>query len=221
MTLELGRTPSQSEVFGRTYTHKEDWLWVDKRAQDVNDAFAVEKKRLEEEHQAIIDEEELWTWILGGRKRGKIYGMGLVPLHSYPPLFGHPDDDDTATNPPDLRKQVTLLNRDISQQAEAHAQKVAVVEAVCEEKVRTLETIVQSQSQEVSELRKAYSEMYSFLTQMRSSGSSSTMMPPPPPPARSRSPPPQLDRGTSPLPRPRVTPIMFETFSLCFICILE
>ncbi|MED6171124.1 hypothetical protein PIB30_037856 [Stylosanthes scabra] len=45
-----------------------------------------------------------------------------------------------------------------------HDQMVAAVEVVCAEKVQTLESIVQMQSQEVSELRKAYSDMYSFLT---------------------------------------------------------
>ncbi|MED6129872.1 hypothetical protein PIB30_112367, partial [Stylosanthes scabra] len=31
MTLELGRTPTHSEVFARTHTRKEDRSWVDKR----------------------------------------------------------------------------------------------------------------------------------------------------------------------------------------------
>ncbi|MED6207590.1 hypothetical protein PIB30_037110 [Stylosanthes scabra] len=96
MTLELGRTPTQSEVFARTHTRKEDWSWVDKRSEDVNDVFIAELKRLQEERQAIID-------------------------------AGDPEDDDTASGPPDLREQVTLLNREISQQAEAHAQSLAAL----------------------------------------------------------------------------------------------
>ncbi|MED6179132.1 hypothetical protein PIB30_114306, partial [Stylosanthes scabra] len=32
--LELGRTPTHSEVFARTHTRKEDRSWVDKRAED-------------------------------------------------------------------------------------------------------------------------------------------------------------------------------------------
>ncbi|MED6147177.1 hypothetical protein PIB30_041679 [Stylosanthes scabra] len=72
--------------------------------------------------------------------------------------FAEPGDDDTARGPPDLREQVTLLKRGLSQQAEAHAQKIAVVEAVYAEKVRTLESTVQTQSQEVFELRKTYSK---------------------------------------------------------------
>ncbi|MED6199584.1 hypothetical protein PIB30_077309 [Stylosanthes scabra] len=124
-------------------------------------------------------------------------------LHTRAPP--HLEDDDTASGPPDLREQVTLLNREISEQAEMHAQSLAIVEAVCAEKVRNLESTVQTQSQEVSELRKAYSDMYSFLTQMQNSRSSAAAMPdmphpppppPPLPPARSQSPPPQPDQGT-------------------------
>ncbi|MED6163963.1 hypothetical protein PIB30_085079, partial [Stylosanthes scabra] len=84
-----------------------------------------------------------------------------------------PDDNDIANGSPDLREQV-----------------------------QNLESIVRTQSQEVFELWKAYSDMYSFLTQMWSSGYSAAAMPdmppppPPPPPARSQSPPPQPDQGT-------------------------
>ncbi|MED6113974.1 hypothetical protein PIB30_075789 [Stylosanthes scabra] len=162
-TLELGRTPTQSEVFVRTHTRKNDRLWVDKRSEDVNDAFLAELKRLQDERQAIIDaggptlppppaldEDEVWTRIVGDCKQGRIYGMSVVPLHKYPPLFGDPDDDDIASGPPDLRKQVTLFNKEISQRAEAHAQRVATLEVVCAAKVRTLESTVQTQLQEVS-----------------------------------------------------------------------
>ncbi|MED6143769.1 hypothetical protein PIB30_009018 [Stylosanthes scabra] len=62
---------------------------------------------------------------------------GVFPSHKDPPLFGDPDDDDIASGPPDLKKQVTLFNREISQHAEAHAQRVTVVEAVCAEKMQS------------------------------------------------------------------------------------
>ncbi|MED6119364.1 hypothetical protein PIB30_011167 [Stylosanthes scabra] len=216
--LKLGRTPTQSEVFARTHTQKEDREWVDKRSADVNDAYDAELKRLQDERQAIIDaggpeppspppidEVAMWERVAGGRKQGRIYGMGVVPSHKHLHLFSNPNDDNTASGPPDLREQVTLPNREISQQAEAHAQRVAAVEAVCAEKVQTLESTVQTQSQEVSDLRKAYSDMYSFLTQMRSSGYSAVAMPampppppplPPPPLAPSQTLPPQHDEGT-------------------------
>ncbi|MED6154619.1 hypothetical protein PIB30_114340, partial [Stylosanthes scabra] len=101
-TLELGRTPTHSEVFARTHTRKEDRSWVDKRAEDVNEAFLAELNRLQAERQALIeagcpepppiDEGALLTRFAGGRKRGRIYGMGVVPSHQHPPLF--PDDED-------------------------------------------------------------------------------------------------------------------------------
>ncbi|MED6160188.1 hypothetical protein PIB30_048971 [Stylosanthes scabra] len=82
--------------------------------------------------------------------------------------------------------------------------KVAAVEAACSEKVRSLESTVQTQSQEVSDLRKAYADMYAYLSQIRSGSSASGMpeMPPPPPPpppplpppARSQDPPPQPEQ---------------------------
>ncbi|MED6152991.1 hypothetical protein PIB30_097292, partial [Stylosanthes scabra] len=193
MTAELGRTPTHSEVFARTHTRKEDQLWVDKRSADVNEAFLAELKRLQAERQALmeagcpepppIDEAALWTRFAGGRKTGRIYGMGVVPSHQYPPLFPDDEDADTASGPPDLRERVVLLNREISQQAEANARRVAA-----------LESTVQTQSQEVSELRKAYADMYSLLTQMRSNGSTSTPLPDFPPP----SPPPPLPQTDAP-----------------------
>ncbi|MED6215658.1 hypothetical protein PIB30_116107, partial [Stylosanthes scabra] len=42
-----------------------------------------------------IDEVALWTRFARGRKRGRIYGMGVVPSHQHPPLF--PDDEDVDT----------------------------------------------------------------------------------------------------------------------------
>ncbi|MED6136295.1 hypothetical protein PIB30_054732 [Stylosanthes scabra] len=210
MVLEIGRTPSFSEVFERTHTRKTDRSWVDKRSHDCKEAFEAEKNRLEAERQVIIaaggpepppiDEEAIWLRISGGRKKGRIYGKGVIPAHTVPLIIGDVDD------PPDVREQVTLLNRELSQQAEANCQRVAQVEAVCDEKVWTLETALESQSQEVSQLRKAYSDMYNFLEQMRSGASGSaafTAMPPPsprppPPPTRSLTPSPQPDGATSP-----------------------
>ncbi|MED6160078.1 hypothetical protein PIB30_048003 [Stylosanthes scabra] len=81
---------------------------------------------------------------------------------------------------------------------------------------------MQAQSQEVSDLRKAYSDMNSYLSHIRRDSSSSGMpdMPPPPPspppsPARSQDPPPQPEQSTG-SPHLRMTLIIFETFSLCF-----
>ncbi|MED6188821.1 hypothetical protein PIB30_089548 [Stylosanthes scabra] len=209
MMLELGRTPTQSEVFARTHTRKEDRSWVDKRSEDVN----VSLKLCKNSSICFIFTAS-WSRAppppnrqgrgvstdCGRPQEGKDLWDGCGSLPQIPHLFADPEDGDTASGPPDLREQVTLLNREISQQAEAHAQSLAAVEAVCAEKVRTLESTVQMQSQEVSELRNAYTDIYSFLMQMRSSGSSAVTMPdmppPPPPPTRSQSPPPPPDQGT-------------------------
>ncbi|MED6197512.1 hypothetical protein PIB30_057104 [Stylosanthes scabra] len=95
-------------------------------------------------------------------------------------IFSHLRPPFAVPSPP-------LCSWEISQQAEANARRVAA-----------LESTVQTQSQEVSEFRKAYADMYSLLTQMRSGGSTSASLPefPPPPPPP---PPPQTDApGTGP-----------------------
>ncbi|MED6196107.1 hypothetical protein PIB30_044167 [Stylosanthes scabra] len=107
--------------------------------RDRMEAFLTELKRLQAKRQALmeagcpepplIDEGALWTRFAGGRKRGRIYGMGVVPSHRYPPLFPDDEDADTASGPPDLRERVVLLNREISQQAEANARRVAALES--------------------------------------------------------------------------------------------
>ncbi|MED6220034.1 hypothetical protein PIB30_041205 [Stylosanthes scabra] len=146
----MGRTPSFCEVFARTHTRKKD-------------------RELSRAHPPpAIDEEAIWLRIAGGRKKGRIYGKGVVPAYSILLIIGGVDNTDTTSGPPDVREQ----------------------------KVQTLEIALESQSQEVSQVRKAYSDMYSFLELMRSGGSgltAFTAMPPPsplppPPPARSLSP---------------------------------
>ncbi|MED6115385.1 hypothetical protein PIB30_089960 [Stylosanthes scabra] len=127
---------------------------VDARVSPERVAYEEELKRLKAERQVIIDvggpkpppidEDALWAQFAGGHRKGRIYGKGVVPSHKYPPLFVDTDEDDTATGPPDVREQVVLLNRELSQQAEAYAHKVAAVEAVCSEKVRSLESTVQA-----------------------------------------------------------------------------
>ncbi|MED6213033.1 hypothetical protein PIB30_089328 [Stylosanthes scabra] len=65
MLEELGRTPSQSEVFTQTHMKKDRGQWVDQRAEDTN------VKRLEEERTALItagcpeppiDCDEVWVY---------------------------------------------------------------------------------------------------------------------------------------------------------------
>ncbi|MED6226894.1 hypothetical protein PIB30_108239, partial [Stylosanthes scabra] len=64
--------------------------------------------------------EAIWLRIAAGRKKGRIYGKGFLPAYSVPLIIGDVDGTDTASGPPDVREQVTLLNRELSQQAEAN-----------------------------------------------------------------------------------------------------
>ncbi|MED6122483.1 hypothetical protein PIB30_040213 [Stylosanthes scabra] len=97
MLEELGRTPTQSEVLTRTHTKKKDRSqWVDRRAEEANQQYEEELKRLEEERAALIDADydEIWARVTGGRKRGRVYGRGKVPSRLKPTVY---DSDDLST----------------------------------------------------------------------------------------------------------------------------
>ncbi|MED6134731.1 hypothetical protein PIB30_039733 [Stylosanthes scabra] len=77
MAIELGRPPTQSEVFVRTYTKKKDQgQYVDTRSEQFVEAVKAEVKRLEDERDAgiaaglppgpPIDEDEVWDRMAGG-----------------------------------------------------------------------------------------------------------------------------------------------------------
>ncbi|MED6122556.1 hypothetical protein PIB30_040860 [Stylosanthes scabra] len=101
MEEELGRPSTQSEVFTRTHTKKKDQRqWDDKRAEDTKQLYDEELKRFLEKRATLIatgcpeppiSEDEVWVRIAGGRKKG---------------------------GPVDVREQVTLLNEELTQQAE-------------------------------------------------------------------------------------------------------
>ncbi|MED6115567.1 hypothetical protein PIB30_091874, partial [Stylosanthes scabra] len=124
---ELGRVPSQSEVFLRTHTRKKDrGQFVDERSEQQIEQHKAEIKHLEDELAARIaagepagppiDEDEVWDRIAGGRKRGRVYGKGKVPKRPVPRLVD-PKDASTCSGP-DVKEHITLLNREIQQQAE-------------------------------------------------------------------------------------------------------
>ncbi|MED6127804.1 hypothetical protein PIB30_091647 [Stylosanthes scabra] len=83
MAIELGRPPTQSEVFVQTHTKKKDQgQYVDTRSEQFV-AVKDEVKRLEDERDARIaaglppgppiDEDEVWDRMAGGRKKGRIF----------------------------------------------------------------------------------------------------------------------------------------------------
>ncbi|MED6213732.1 hypothetical protein PIB30_096096 [Stylosanthes scabra] len=88
---ELGCPPTQSEIFERTHTRKEDRnKWVDRRSQETDILFKENLQKAEEERSVLISqgitdlppvsEEEVWFKTVGGCKRGRIYGVGRFEL---------------------------------------------------------------------------------------------------------------------------------------------
>ncbi|MED6149818.1 hypothetical protein PIB30_066268 [Stylosanthes scabra] len=164
MLEELGCTPTQSEVFTRTHTKKKDrGQWVDWRAEEANQQYEEELKRLEEERAALIAVG--CPEVAGSRKRGRVYGRDKVPSRLKPTAYDS-DDLSTASGPVDMREEVTLLNRELTQQAEEHRQEVQALS-----------------DRHAAQIKSNVSQMYSFMQNMQAgSASSSAEMPPPMPP---------------------------------------
>ncbi|MED6185441.1 hypothetical protein PIB30_057102 [Stylosanthes scabra] len=166
--MELGCTPTQSEVFTRTHKKKKDrGQWVDKRVEDTNQLYEEGIKRLEVERVALIaagcpeppiDYDEVWARIAGGRKRGRVYGRGKVPSRLKPPVYDS-DDFSIASAPVDMREQI-----------------------------RRLQSSFDTQTAEFDRWKSTVSQMYNFMQNMQvgsttsNAGMPSSMPPPPPPP---------------------------------------
>ncbi|MED6152402.1 hypothetical protein PIB30_091742 [Stylosanthes scabra] len=131
MESQLGRSPTQSEIFERTHTRKEDRnKWVDRRSLETDQILYKENlQKAEEERSTLISQsitdvppvngEEVWSRTVGGRKRGCVYGVGRVSAHPTPPLTdGEISDDISTASGPDLREQITRLNRELIWQFE-------------------------------------------------------------------------------------------------------
>ncbi|MED6192560.1 hypothetical protein PIB30_011356 [Stylosanthes scabra] len=154
MSQKLGRTPTQSEQL-----------------------YDDEIKRLEEERAELIaagcpepppiDYDAVWLRIVGGRKRGRVYGRGKWAV--------------------DMREQVTLLNRELTQQAEENKQEVVALRTQHASDLARLQSTIDSQSAEFDRWKNTVTQMYNFMQTMHPGTSSSipgmpSPMPPPPPP---------------------------------------
>ncbi|MED6210545.1 hypothetical protein PIB30_065074 [Stylosanthes scabra] len=143
MAIELGRPPTQSEVFVRTHTKKKDQgQYVDTRSEQFV-AVKAEVKRLEDERLPPgppINEDEVWDCMVGDRKKGQIYGKGKVPKRPAPRLVD-PEDASTCSGP-DAREHITLLNREIQQQAEQHRREMEYWKQRYETDVTRLQTTI-------------------------------------------------------------------------------
>ncbi|MED6221600.1 hypothetical protein PIB30_056353 [Stylosanthes scabra] len=191
MAIELGREPTQSEVFVRTHTKKKIR------------AHKAEMKRLEDECTARIaagepagppiNEDEVWDRLAGGRKRGRIYRKGKVPKRPAPRLVD-PEDASTCSGP-DAREHITLLNREIHKQAEQYMGEMEAWKQQYETDVTRLQTTIDTQSAEFDQWKSHVSQMYAFMQTMQ--GTSSSVMPPPPPPPSSSLRPPRPPPATA------------------------
>ncbi|MED6184857.1 hypothetical protein PIB30_051540 [Stylosanthes scabra] len=174
MAAELGRVPLQSEE-----QHKAELKHLeDERAASIATG---------EPEGPPIDEDEVWDRIAGGQKRGRVYGKGKVSKRPAPRLVD-PEDASTCSGP-DAREHITLLNREIQQQAEAYKQEMEAWKRRYETDVTRLQTILETQSAEFDQWKSTVSQMYSFMQQMQGSSSSSMPSPPPPPPSSAPRPP--------------------------------
>ncbi|MED6109147.1 hypothetical protein PIB30_030932 [Stylosanthes scabra] len=108
--------------------------------------------------------------MVGGRKKGRIYGKGKVPKRPAPRLV---DREDASTcSGPDANEHITLLNREIHQQAEQHRREMEYWK------------------------QRYVSQMYAFMQTMQ--GTTSGVMPPPPPPPSSSLRPPRPPPAAAP-----------------------
>ncbi|KAL0348094.1 UNVERIFIED_CONTAM: hypothetical protein Sangu_1037200 [Sesamum angustifolium] len=93
LEAQLGRPPNRMEVFADCYKKKANGTWSGKRAEEVVKTY---RKLLEERvsqpasgevgssdgTSSIVQEDQLWTEAVGGRKRGRVFGMGSDALMS-------------------------------------------------------------------------------------------------------------------------------------------
>ncbi|KAL0307183.1 UNVERIFIED_CONTAM: hypothetical protein Sradi_6135600 [Sesamum radiatum] len=94
LEAQLGRPPQRMEVFASCYKKKDDGSWSGLQAEEVAETY---QKMLEERASQLtpseeggssaasvtpLEEEQLWTEVAGGRKQGRVFGMGSEVLTS-------------------------------------------------------------------------------------------------------------------------------------------
>ncbi|KAL0426876.1 UNVERIFIED_CONTAM: hypothetical protein Slati_2862400 [Sesamum latifolium] len=92
LEAQFDRPPNRMEVFADCYKKKADGTWSGKRSEEVVKTY---QKLLEErvsqpapgeagssDTGAIVQEDQLWFEAVGGKKRGRVFGMGSDALIS-------------------------------------------------------------------------------------------------------------------------------------------
>ncbi|XP_020965120.1 uncharacterized protein LOC107613395 isoform X3 [Arachis ipaensis] len=124
----LGRPSRMDEFFEHTHTRKEDRTqWVDEHSRKTKDIFQERMFQAEQERQTAIEagvidpppvsEESIWIETVGGKRRGRVYGMGEVRDSSM--VRPRVDGPTTTTSADvlDLRERIIILNRKVEQHA--------------------------------------------------------------------------------------------------------
>ncbi|KAI0516653.1 hypothetical protein KFK09_009330 [Dendrobium nobile] len=143
----LGREPTPLELHTRTHQHQADHQWVDEKSRKTHDDFV----RVRESRQstgegsssrsAHISEYQTWSEVVGGRQRGRVYGMGsqafAIEGSSYTSAFHDPSGAEESVS-----ERIAALTREI-------------------------EEMKRVQSREIEEMRKVQNEMQAELQSYR------------------------------------------------------
>ncbi|KAI0502377.1 hypothetical protein KFK09_017326 [Dendrobium nobile] len=143
----LGREPTPLELHTRTHQHQADQQWVDEKSKKAHDDFlrARESRQSTGEGSssgsAHTSEYQTWSEVVGGRQRGRVYGMGsqtfAIEGSSYTSVFHDPSGAEESVS-----ERVAALTREI-------------------------EEMKRVQAREIEEMRKAQNEMQAELQSYR------------------------------------------------------
>ncbi|KAI0499759.1 hypothetical protein KFK09_017967 [Dendrobium nobile] len=145
--LFLGREPTPLELHTRTHQHQADHQWVDEKAKKAHDDFVRARESRQSTGEgsssgsAHISEYHTWLDVVGGRQRGRVYGMGsqafAIEGSSSTSAFHDPSGAEESVS-----ERVTALTREV-------------------------EEIRRVKSREIEEMRKVQNEMQAELQSYR------------------------------------------------------
>ncbi|XP_072066563.1 uncharacterized protein [Arachis hypogaea] len=212
----LGRQSRMDEFFEHTHTRKEDRTqWVDEHSQKTKDIFQECMFQAEQERQAAIEagvidpppvsEKSIWIETLGGKRRGRVYGMGEVRNSSM--VRPRVDGPTTTTSADvlDLRERIIILNREVEQHAAKYRELEDHYQREKREWQQTVESLREDLNTSNSQMDQFSHQLSSLTEYVRAMGpsSSGSRVPPPPPFIF-----PSSQKSTAPAPGRKLPPIL-------------
>ncbi|XP_020959169.1 uncharacterized protein LOC107641901 [Arachis ipaensis] len=173
------------EFFEHTHTRKEDRTqWVDEHSRMAK----AEQKRQAAIEAGVTDpppvsEESIWIETVGGKRRGRVYGMGEVRNSSMVrPRVDGPTTT-TSTDVLDLREQIIILNREVEQHAAKYRELEDRYQREKREWQQTVESLREDLNTSNSQMDQFSHQLSSLIEYVRAMGpsSSGSRVPPPPP----------------------------------------